>query len=114
MTNGPCYALKLVVLKRITKRKQIKIVEHMKETRDIDVTRDESVVAAIAARCTKSVTGTRNLDDIIRGKLQLRISKPLSAQVSDKKMPSTQTFTMNEGCDVALDYGKSPCRPPPR
>lgn len=106
MTIVPFYPLKPEVLQMITRLKLKKIVKRLKETHDIDATVDESVVDAIAARCTEVETGARNVDHIIRGNLLPRMSKQLLEQMSGEEMPSTLKVTMNEGGEFDLEFGK--------
>jgi len=106
MTIVPFYPLKPEVLQMITKLKLNKIVKRLKETHDIDATMDDSVVEAIAARCTEVETGARNVDHIIRGNLLPKMSKQLLEQMSSEEMPSTLTVSIADGGDFEMTFGK--------
>jgi len=106
MTIVPFYPLKPEVLQMITRLKLNKIVKRLKETHDIDATMDDSVVDAIAARCTEVETGARNVDHIIRGNLLPKMSKQLLEQMSGEEMPSTLTVSIGEGGDFNMEFGK--------
>lgn len=106
MTIVPFYPLKPEVLQMITRLKLNKIVKRLKETHDIDAAMDDSVVDAIAARCTEVETGARNVDHIIRGNLLPKMSKQLLEQMSGEEMPSTLTVSIGEGGDFNMEFGK--------
>jgi type VI secretion system protein VasG len=106
MTIVPFYPLKPEVLKMITKLKLKKIVKRLKETHDIDATMDDSVVDAIAARCTEVETGARNVDHIIRGNLLPKMSKQLLEQMSGEEMPSKLQVSIGENGEFNMEFGK--------
>ena len=106
MTIVPFYPLKPEVLQMITRLKLNKIVKRLKETHDIDAMMDDSVVDAIAARCTEVETGARNVDHIIRGNLLPKMSKQLLEQMSGEEMPSTLTVSIGENGEFNMEFGK--------
>jgi type VI secretion system protein VasG len=101
MTIVPFYPLKPDVLQMITRLKLNKIKKRLAESHGIETRFDDSVVQAIAARCTEVETGARNVDHIIRGNLLPSMSRQLLEQMSGEQMPSKLEVVI--GADGGFD-----------
>jgi type VI secretion system protein VasG len=81
----PYYPLGDEEIHEIVKLKLAKIVQRFKDNHRADLTYDESVVAAIADRCTEVDSGARNIDHILTHTLLPEISAEVLERMADGK-----------------------------
>lgn len=105
MTIVPFYPLKPDVLQMITRLKLRKIEKRLRESHDIEATFADSVVEAIAARCTEVETGARNVDHIIRGNLLPRMSRQLLESMGSDEMPSKLEVVVGADGEFEMQFG---------
>lgn len=83
MTIVPFYTLDASSLQMVSRLKLNRLVKRLLTSQKIALTYDDSVVDAIAARCTEVETGGRNVDHIINGTLLPEISQQILQKMSD-------------------------------
>ena len=105
MTIVPFFPLKPDVLEMITRLKLNKIRKQLAATHEMETTIDDSVVKAIASRCSEVEAGARNIDHIVRGSLLPQMSRQLLERMSTSEMPKTLKVVMSDDGDFALEFG---------
>ena len=83
MTIVPFYTLDASSLQMVSRLKLNRLVKRLQNSQKIALTYADSVVDAIAARCTEVETGGRNVDHIINGTLLPEISQQILQKMSE-------------------------------
>jgi type VI secretion system protein VasG len=81
----PYYPLGDDEIYKIVKLKLAKIEQRFKENHRAELTYDESLVTAIAERCTEVDSGARNIDHILTHTLLPEISAEILERMADGK-----------------------------
>jgi type VI secretion system protein VasG len=85
-------------MKRIVRLKLDRIVKRMQENREVAFTYDDTVVDAIAERCTDVDSGARNADNIMTNTLLPEMSRELlSRQARGEQIKAVQVSMDGEG-----------------
>jgi type VI secretion system protein VasG len=91
----PYYPITDENMKLIVRLKLNRIVKRMKENRDVDFVYDESIVDAIAGRCTDVDSGARNADHIMTNTLLPEMSRELLTRQASGEQISRVKVTMD-------------------
>ena len=65
---------------------------------------DETVIDAIADRCTEVETGARNVDHILRGTLLPRISQEILKKMAEGELPKTLSIGIAAGGEFSFAF----------
>ncbi len=92
----PYHPIRDEALKRIVRLKLAKIQRRMLDHHNLELAYDESLVDAIAARCTEVESGARNVDNILTNTLLPEISRRLLTSMAAEEQLSAIRVTADE------------------
>ncbi len=98
----PYFPIRDEALKQIIRLKLGKVERRLLEAQKVRLTYDETVVNAIALRCTEVESGARNVDNILTNTLLPEISTLLLQSLADGNRPATVRVAVGES--GAFDY----------
>jgi type VI secretion system protein VasG len=84
----PYFPVRDEALKQIIRLKVGKLQRRLQESHRMAMLHDESLVDAIAARCTEVESGARNVDNILTNSLMPEISRLILESVADGRKPA--------------------------
>jgi type VI secretion system protein VasG len=92
-------------LRLITGLKVNKVAKRLRESHKIELAYGDDVLDAIADRCAEVETGARNIDHILEGTLQPRISVAILEKMAEGPLPDRMVVQPGEdgGFDVAFE-----------
>ena len=93
-------------LKQIVRLKLAKVRNRIAESHRVRLAYDESLVEAVAARCTEVESGARNVDNILTNTLLPEISRQLLEQMATGD--GIGTITVGVAADGSLTYHVAP------
>ncbi len=85
----PYYPITDEIMDLIIRLKLDRIKDRMRHNRKIELSYDESVVAAVAARCTEVDSGARNVDHILTDTLLPELSRKILERMADEDQIDT-------------------------
>jgi type VI secretion system protein VasG len=92
----PYFPIRDEALKKIIQLKLGKIQRRLLETHRVTLTYDDSLINAVAARCTEVESGARNVDNILTNSLLPDISKQLLSKIAEGVKPDAIHVTIAE------------------
>ncbi len=92
----PYFPIRDEAMKRIITLKLNKVKRRLHETHRIELSWDEKVLDAIAARCTEVESGARNVDNILTNTLLPAVSRLLLESLVGEGKPSAIEVTIGE------------------
>ena len=101
----PFYPIRDEALRQIIVLKLAKVQKRLRENHKIELTFTESLIAAVAARCTEVESGARNVDNILTNSLLPEISRQLLAAIADGQKPNS--ISVSIGADGQFAYSLS-------
>jgi type VI secretion system protein VasG len=84
----PYFPVRDEALKQIVRLKLGKVQRRLRETHRVALLHDETLVDAIAARCTEVESGARNVDNILTNTLLPEVSRMLLSALAEGTMPA--------------------------
>ncbi len=93
----PYFPVRDEALKQIIRLKVGKLQRRLQETHRMALLFDETLVDAIADRCTEVESGARNVDNILTNSLMPEISRMILESVADGVKPSAVRVSVGEG-----------------
>jgi len=104
MTLVPFFPIGPEAMKMISRLKLGKLQSRLLETHGIVCKVDETVIDAIADRCTEVETGARNVDHILRGTLLPRISQEILKKMAEGELPKTLSIGIAAGGEFSFAF----------
>jgi type VI secretion system protein VasG len=98
----PYYPVRDENLKQIVRLKMNKVRRRIAETHHVQMNYDESVIDAVAARCTEVESGARNVDNILTNTLLPEVSLHILEAMASGG--GVGTITVGVGADGNLTY----------
>jgi type VI secretion system protein VasG len=98
----PYYPVRDESLKQIIRLKLGKIVRRMAENHRIDLIHDETMIEAVAARCTEVESGARNIDNILTNTLLPMLSRRLLSEMAEGAKPASISIGIGEKGEFTL------------
>jgi type VI secretion system protein VasG len=99
----PYYPVRDENLKKIVRLKLGKIARRLTETHRITLAYDDTLVDAVAARCTEVESGARNVDNILTNTMLPTVSRMLLESFASGTRPGTIAVTVDDAGDLAYD-----------
>jgi type VI secretion system protein VasG len=96
------YPLTDEVIKSITRLQLKRVADRMRENHKATFEYDETLMTAIAARCTEAESGARNIDAIINGTLLPEIAKEILGHMAEGQ--KIEKVRVDVGADGAFVY----------
>ncbi|MHB1225026.1 MAG: type VI secretion system ATPase TssH [Gemmatimonadaceae bacterium] len=93
----PYFPVRDEALKQIIRLKVAKLQRRLQDTHRMSLLFDESLVDAIADRCTEVESGARNVDNILTNSLMPEISRMILESVADGVKPSAVRVSVGGG-----------------
>jgi type VI secretion system protein VasG len=93
-------------LKKIVRLKLAKIERRLREVQRVELVYDQTLVEAVAARCTEVESGARNVDNILSNTMLPELSRMLLESLSHGERPGTIRVSVD--ADGALQYDVTP------
>jgi type VI secretion system protein VasG len=93
-------------LRKIVKLKLAKIERRLREVQRVALVYDQTLVEAVAARCTEVESGARNVDNILSNTMLPELSRMLLESLSSGERPGTIRVSVD--ADGALQYDVTP------
>ena len=84
----PFFPVRDEALKTIIKLKIGKVQRRLRDTHRVELIADESVIDAVAERCTEVESGARNVDNILTNTMLPALSRLMLASMVDDSRPS--------------------------
>ncbi len=104
----PYFPVRDEALKQIIRLKVGKLQRRLQETHRMALLFDESLVDAIADRCTEVESGARNVDNILTNSLMPEISRMILESVAEGVKPSAVRVSVGEGgFEYEMEHGVS-------
>jgi type VI secretion system protein VasG len=101
----PYFPVRDEALKQIIRLKVGKLRRRLQDTHRIAFLHDETLVEAVAARCTEVESGARNVDNILTNSLMPEISRLiLEAMVEGRKPAAVRVGVGEGGFEYAMEY----------
>jgi type VI secretion system protein VasG len=101
----PYFPVRDEAMRQIIRLKIGKLQRRLQETHRMAFLHDESLVDAVAARCTEVESGARNVDNILTNSLMPEISRLLLEAVAEGRRPASVRVGVNEaGFEYAMEY----------
>lgn len=100
----PYFPIRDEALKMIIHLKLGKIVKRLAETHRITLSYEDSLVDAIAERCTEVESGARNVDNILTNTMLPEVSKQLLASLASGEKPGAINVSVGEDGEVQYDF----------
>jgi type VI secretion system protein VasG len=99
----PYYPVRDENLKKIVRLKLAKIARRLAETHRITLAYDDTLVDAVAARCTEVESGARNVDNILTNTMLPTVSRMLLESFASGTRPGTISVTVDDAGELAYD-----------
>jgi type VI secretion system protein VasG len=99
----PYYPVRDENLKKIIRLKLGKVTRRLAETHRVVLAYDDSLIEAVAARCTEVESGARNVDNILTNTMLPTVSRMLLESFASGTRPGTITVTIDAGGELAYD-----------
>jgi len=93
----PYYPISPDIMRRIIELQLGRIRQRIRENHRAQLTYDESLIAAIAARCTEVDSGARNVDHILTRTVLPELSKEFLARMAQGEPVSKVHISVNDG-----------------
>ncbi len=93
----PYYPIAPDIMRRIIELQLGRVRQRIRENHRAQLTYDESLIAAIAGRCTEVDSGARNVDHILTRTMLPELSKEFLARMAQGEPVSKVHITVNEG-----------------
>jgi type VI secretion system protein VasG len=90
-------------LKKIVRLKLAKIVRRLQETHKVALLFDDTLVDAVAARCTEVESGARNVDNILTNTMLPDVSRLLLETLASGERPGAIRVTVDEAGELAYE-----------
>ena len=100
-TAIPYLTLPHDALRLITELKMDKVAKRLRASHKIELAYGDEVLDAIADRCAEVETGARNIDHILEGSLQPRISVAILEMMTEGPLP--ERMVVRPGADGGFD-----------
>jgi type VI secretion system protein VasG len=84
----PYFPVRDEALKQIVRLKLGKVARRLRDTHRVTLAHDESLVEAVAARCTEVESGARNVDNILTNTLLPEVSTMLLSALAEGGLPA--------------------------
>jgi type VI secretion system protein VasG len=101
----PFFPIRDEALRQIIVLKLAKVQKRLQENHRIELSFDDSLINAIAARCTEVESGARNIDNILTNTLLPEISRQLLAAIAEGQKPNL--IAVSIGADGQFAYSLS-------
>ncbi|MBQ0757253.1 MAG: type VI secretion system ATPase TssH [Amphritea sp.] len=101
----PFYPIAAEVMGDIVRIKLDKVVQRLVASQKLMLHYSDSVVEAIALRCTEVETGARNIDHILNGTLLPQIATQVLERMSDETRYTTLLLDMDDNGGFKLSFG---------
>ncbi|WP_156815232.1 type VI secretion system ATPase TssH [Amphritea japonica] len=101
----PFYPIAAEVMGDIVRIKLDKVVHRLAASQKLMLHYSDSVVDAIAQRCTEVETGARNIDHILNGTLLPQIATQVLERMSDETRYTTLLLDMDDNGGFKLSFG---------
>jgi len=99
----PYFPITDKIMRLIVKLKLDRIGKRMRENRNVVFTYDESIIEAVARRCTEVDSGARNVDHILTNTLLPQLSQEiLSRMAAGEQIRTVHVSTSDEGFNYAI------------
>ena len=99
----PYYPVRDENLKKIIRLKLGKVTRRLAETHRVTLAYDDTLVDAVAARCTEVESGARNVDNILTNTMLPTVSRMLLESFASGTKPGTITVTVDDAGELAYD-----------
>jgi type VI secretion system protein VasG len=99
----PYYPVRDENLKKIIRLKLGKVTRRLAETHRVTLAYDDSLIEAVAARCTEVESGARNVDNILTNTMLPTVSRMLLESFASGTRPGTITVTVDDTGELAYD-----------
>ncbi len=99
----PYYPVRDENLKKIIRLKLGKVTRRLAETHRVTLAYDDTLVDAVAARCTEVESGARNVDYILTNTMLPTVSRMLLEPFASGTKPGTITVTVDDAGELAYD-----------
>jgi len=101
----PYFPVRDEALKQIIRLKVGKLRRRLQDTHRIAFLHDETLVDAVAARCTEVESGARNVDNILTNSLMPEISRLILESMVEGRKPAAVRVGVGEGgFEYAMEY----------
>jgi type VI secretion system protein VasG len=90
-------------LKKIIRLKLGKIERRLRETHRVELVYDDTLVDAVAARCTEVESGARNVDNILTNTMLPEVSRLLLETLAGGERPGAVRVTVGEDGELAYE-----------
>jgi type VI secretion system protein VasG len=101
----PYFPVRDEALKQIVRLKLGKLERRLMETHRMALVSDETLVDAVAARCTEVESGARNVDNILTNTLMPEISRMLLESMAEGRKPASVRVSVSDtGFEYGFDY----------
>lgn len=104
MTVIPFLTLGEDILKNIARMKLGKVVKRLAATHQMELTVDESVYGAIAARCKQVDIGARQIDHALNREVLPPFSRALLGRMADEKLPKAVKMGVGDNGDFTYTF----------
>ncbi|MGH7462293.1 MAG: AAA family ATPase, partial [Longimicrobiales bacterium] len=95
----PYFPVRDEALKRIIRLKLRKVQRRLAETHRVELAADETVIEAIASRCTEVESGARNVDNILTNTVMPTLSRLMLHSLVEGNRPPIIRVGLDEGGD---------------
>ena len=99
----PYYPVRDENLKRIVRLKLGKIERRLRETQRVNLVYDDTLVDAVAARCTEVESGARNVDNILTNTMLPEVSRLLLEAIAGGTRPGAVRVSVDENGELAYE-----------
>jgi type VI secretion system protein VasG len=103
----PYYPVRDENLKKIIRLKLGKIVRRLRETHKVELVYDETLVDAVAARCTEVESGARNVDNILSNTMLPEVSRRLLESLAVGERPGSVRVGVGEDGEITYDVASA-------
>ncbi|HEX6630888.1 MAG TPA: type VI secretion system ATPase TssH, partial [Gemmatimonadaceae bacterium] len=97
----PYFPVRDEALKQIVRLKVGKLERRLADTHRMALLHDETLIEAVAARCTEVESGARNVDNILTNSLMPEISRMILESVVDGQKPAAVRVTIGDDGNFA-------------
>jgi len=104
MSIAPYVSLSPDAMKDIVVLKLNKLANMLLKNNKMKLTYTPKVVDAVAARCTETETGARNIEYILNGNVLPRMSQEILGHMSEGGMPSAVTLDVDDDGNFKIDF----------
>jgi type VI secretion system protein VasG len=90
-------------LKKIVRLKLAKIARRLRETHRVELVSDDTLIDAVAARCTEVESGARNVDNILTNTMLPEVSRMLLETIASGERPGAIRVTVTDDGELAYE-----------